>query len=173
MLQSIEPTMAEAPAQPQPQPQTQFGEYPQSQNVVTAPPEMAEDSTPQYASKEGAVNEAKKTAFIIIAVLLVGLALLVFGIISYQNEKVVGKDLKGLAGNAYSEVVIYCSPCGDAQSIALKSIMTEQGFINRFHGSSGTDRLLANLSGTEIKSLAGKEWVKKIVSNSNANPPAQ
>ena len=179
MLQSTEPPMAEPqyppplppPEQQQQQQTQQFREYPQFQNRMssstTTSPMGGGDYTPQYASNDAAVVEAKKTAFIIIGVLLVGLLLLVFGIISFQAEKIVGKELNALPGNAYAEVTIFCSPCGAPQESSLRGIMGNDGYINRFHGSgsAANDRLNANLSGLEIKELAKKEWVKKIELN--------
>jgi len=164
MLQSTEPPIGE----PQyPQEQQQSGGYPQAQDGTYASQEGG-DYAPQYASgNDVAAGETKKTAFIIIGVLLVGLLLLVFGIVSFQAEKIVNKELKDLPGNSYAEVTIFCSPCGAPQEASLRNIMGNDGYTNRFHGTGSTanDRLDANLSGLEIKELAKKEWVKKIELN--------
>lgn len=160
------------PPQQQPQPQVQQ-QPPQAQAYPGTPqlqPQGAQQvvggGTPHYVSKaeSGAISEAKKTSYIIIAVLIVGLALLVIGIISFGSDKVVG-ELKDLDANSFASVIIFCSPCGQAQEDSLRTIIGDDGMRNRFHGSLQADRLLVTLSGLEIKRLAEKEWVKKIVQN--------
>lgn len=147
----------QSPQQPIPQPQ------PPSQEAIqqVGEPPMS----PHYVSRveSGAISEARKTAYIIIAILVAGLAMLIFGIMAFNADTISG-DLKGLGDDSFASVIIFCSPCGPAQETSLRGVMGD-GYNYRFQGSLQDNKLLANLSGLEVKHLAQFDWVKKLVQN--------